>query len=93
MKQLVLTEEQKELLERMELLFKEAKEKNISFVYGIDDGSLTAFNSTNVPDFYAGRDKEDDSDEEIDFDLCYIVENASIDYADFAMQSYYLKFE
>ncbi len=93
MKQLVLTEEQHELLGRMERIFKEAKEKDISFVYDISDGSLTAFNSANVSDFYAGRDKEDYEDEEIDFDSCSIIESASIDYTDYARQTYYLKFD
>lgn len=95
MKQLVLTEVQHELLGRMERLFKEAKEKDISFVYDISDGSLTAFNSANVSDFYAGREgsKEDYDDEEIDFDSCSIIENASIDYVDYAIQNCYLKFK
>ena len=95
MKQLVLTEEQHELLGRMERLFKEANEKDISFVYDISDGSLTAFNSANVSDFYAGREgsKEDYDDEEIDFDSCSIIENASVDYVDYARQNYYLKFK
>ena len=93
MKQLVLTEEQHELLGRMERIFKEAKEKDISFMYDINDGSLTAFNSANVCDFYAGRNKEDDDDKEIDFDSCSIIENASIDYVDYARQNYYLKFK
>jgi hypothetical protein len=93
MKQLVLTEEQHELLGKMERIFEEAKEKGISFMYDINDGSLTAFNSSNVCDFYAGRNKEDDDDEEIDFDSCSIIENASIDYVDYARQEYYLKFE
>ena len=95
MKQLTLTEGQHELLGRMERLFKEAKEKDISFVYDISDGSLTAFNSANVSDFYAGREgrKEDEDDEEINFDLCCHVDNASIDYVDYARQNYYLKFK
>ena len=95
MKQLVLTEEQHELLGRMERFFWEAREKDISFVYDISDGTLSAFNSANVADFYAGREgsKEDEDDEEIDFDSCSIIENASIDYVDYAIQNYYLKFK
>jgi len=103
MKQLVLTEEQHELLGRMERIFKEAKEKDISFVYDISGESLTAFNSANVSDFYAGREgsfyagrkgsKEDYDDEEIDFDSCSIIENASVGYVDYARQNYYLKFK
>lgn len=95
MKQLPLTEEQQALLTKMNDLFNEAKEKDLSFVYDISDGSLTAFNSANVSDFYAGRDgsKEDYDDEEIDFDSCSIIENASIDYVDYAIQSYYFKFK
>lgn len=95
MKQLPLTEEQQALLTKMNDLFNEAKEKDLSFVYDISDGSLTAFNSANVPDFYAGREgcKEDEDDEEINFDLCCHVDNASIDYVDYAIQGYYLKFK
>ena len=95
MKQLVLTEEQNELLERMDALFKEANGKDISFLYDISDGSLTAFNSANVSDFYAGDEgcKEDYDDEEIDFDSCFIIEHASVDYVDYARKNYYLKFE
>lgn len=95
MKQLQLTERQQNLLAQMNDLFNEAKEKDLSFVYDISDGSLTAFNSANVSDFYAGREgsKEDYDDEEIDFDSCSIIENASIDYVDFAIQSYYLKYK
>lgn len=95
MKQFVLTEEQHELLGRMERFFWEAREKDISFVYDISERTLSAFNSANVSDFYAGRDdsKEDDGDEEIDFDSCSIIENARIDYVDFARQGYYLKFK
>lgn len=95
MKQLVLTEEQQALLTKMNDLFNEAKEKDLSFVYDISDGSLTAFNSANVPDFYAGREgcKEDEDDEEMDFDKCFFLDKASIDYVDYAIQSYYLKFK
>lgn len=95
MKQLNLTEEQIELLTKMDALFKEANGKDISFLYDISDGSLTAFNSANVSDFYAGHEcsKEDYDDEEIDFDSCSIIENASVDYVDYARQNYYLKFK
>jgi len=95
MKQLPLTERQQKLLEQMNDLFKKAHEEDLDFIYDISDGSLTAFNSANVPDFYAGREgcKEDEDDEEIDFDSCYFIDNAIIDYVDYARQSYYLKFK
>lgn len=95
MKQLPLTEKQQNLLAQMNDLFKKAHEEDLGFIYDISDGSLTAFNSANVPDFYAGREghKEDEDDEEIDFDSCSIIENASIDYVDYARQNYYLKFK
>lgn len=93
MRQRVFTEEQHELLGRLEQIFKEAKEKDISFVYDIGDGSLTAFNSQNIPDYYAGKRKEDDTDEKIDWETSSIIENASIDYFDGYLQDYYLKFE
>lgn len=93
MKQLALTKEQHELFTKMNDLFNEAREKDLSFVYDVSDGSLMAFNSANAPDFYSGRYKEDESDEEIDFDKTLFLDNASIDYVDYGIQSYYLKFE
>lgn len=95
MKQIPLTERQQALLAQMNDLFKKAHEEDIDFIYDISDGSLTAFNSANASDFYAGRyfRKEDEDDEEINFDLCYQIDNASIDYVDYARQNYYLKFK
>ena len=95
MKQLPLTERQQNLLAQMNDLFKKAHEEDLGFIYDISDGSLTAFNSANVSDFYAGGEnrKEDEDDEEILFDICYHVDNASIDYVDYARQNYYLKFK
>lgn len=95
MKQLPLTERQQYLLAQINELFRKAHEEDIDFIYDISDGSLTAFNSANVSDFYAGVEacKEDEDDEEILFDLCYHVGNASIDYVNYAEQSYYLKFK
>lgn len=95
MKQRILTERQRNLLTQINELFKKAHEEDLGFIYDISDGSLTAFNSANVSDFYTGREgrKEDKDDEEINFDLCYQVDNASVDYVDYARQNYYLKFK
>lgn len=95
MKQLTLTKKQQNLLAQMNDMFKKAHEEDIDFIYDIDDESLTAFNSANVSDFYVGREgcKEEEDDEEINFDICYHVDNASIGCVDYERQKYYLKFK
>lgn len=90
MKQKPLTEEQKELLKRLEATLKECEEKNIAFVFDREDCSVTAYNSDGIVCTYAGRDKEDKSDEFLDWDNCSIV--MSIDYFDSYNQCYLLKF-
>lgn len=93
MRQLPLTEEQYALLGDLERLFRKCKENDISFVYDVTDGSLSAFNAANVSECYSGTEKEDDTDDKIDWDSSSIVEEASIDYFVSAYQDYYLKFE
>lgn len=94
MKQLNFTDEQRELLKKMDALFQEARDKDISFLYDISDGSLTAFNSANVLDSYAScYVKESEADEEIDFEKCHVIYGGSSDYCDYSRQNYYLRYE
>lgn len=93
MRQLLLTDEQHALLGDLERIFRKCKESDISFVYDVADGSLTAFNTANVSECYSGTEKEDDTDDKIDWDSSSIVEEATIDYFVSAYQDYYLKFE
>ena len=92
MKQKPLTEEQKELLKRLEATLKECDEKNIAFVFDREDCSLTAYNSTGVECTYAGRSYEDNErDEYMNWENGEILE-MSIDYFDSFDQYFILKF-
>ena len=93
MKQKVLTEEQHEVLGRLEAVLKEAKENHIGFVFDEDDCSLTAFNAENVNIAYCGRYRESENDERIDWDSSSIVENFNADYFNSGYDSYYLNFD
>ena len=90
MKQKQLTDEQRDVLKRLEVIFKEAEEKKIGFVYDREDGSLSAYNNNGIVCTYAGRNKEEESDEYLDWDNCSIV--TYIDYFDSLDQCYLLKF-
>ena len=92
MKQKPLTDEQKELLKRLEATLKECDEKNIAFVFDREDSSLTAYNSTGVECTYAGRAPEDyERDEKMDWTKSSIVE-IGIDYFDSFDQDFILTF-
>lgn len=92
MKQKPLTDEQKELLKRLEATLKECEEKNIAFVFDREDCSVTAYNSDGVECTYAGRVPEDyERDEKMDWTKSDIVE-ICIDYFDSFDQDFILKF-
>lgn len=74
MKQKELTFEQKEVLEKLDAILKEAKSRNIGFVFDEEDGSMTAYNAENVSFTYSGGKKEEDEDELMNWDLCEIVD-------------------
>lgn len=93
MKQKPLSDKQREVLERLEAVLKEAEDADLKFVYNQNDGSVTAFNGEDVCECYTGRDPEDD-DEEVDWDAAkFVGEHHWMDYFDSSMQYYYLKME
>ena len=92
MKQKDLTKEQYEVFEKMNELFKEARAKGVGFIFDNDDCTLSLYNAENIEDSYAGREKEDDADELMNWDVVYVIDDR-MDYFDSGMQSYYLHFK
>jgi hypothetical protein len=93
MKQKPLNEKQREVLERLTAVLKEAEDANVKFVYDLNDGSVTAFNGEGVAECYAGREPEDDDEEVCWDDAEFVAEHYWMDYFDSSMQYYYLKME
>ena len=92
MKQKELTEGQKFCLEMLNAALKVCKQSGIGFVYDTNDCSVSAFNAENLADLYGGRDREDEADALMDWDLVEAV-STEMDFFDSGMQNYYLKFK
>lgn len=93
MKQKPLTDEQKELLKRLEATIKECEEKNIAFVYDRDDESVTAYNSDGVESTYSGCRLEDyNRDEKMDWNKGKFIIDLNMDYFDSFEGYFILKF-
>lgn len=91
MKQKALTTEQIEVLKKLSGVISEARNNGIEFVYDTSDGSISAFNCSNVNCIYSGRNPESHTDEEMNWDLCEPLD--IFDYCDMARQNLYLNFE
>lgn len=77
MRQKELTKEQKELCEKLNELFSEAREKGIDFVFDYSDGTVTAFNSEGVENCSI-RGYESEIEEPIDWEKCYVIDSGTM---------------
>ena len=94
-KQLPLTDEQRDVLKRLEAIFKVAEERHIGFVFDYSDNSLSAYNNENIDCCYNETSihrKEDESDRLMDWSNVEEV-NATIDCFISDTQYYFIKFK
>lgn len=74
MKQKVLTEKQKEILQRLELVINEAIENNIGFIFDDEDCSVTAYNAENITSTdYVENCEDCENFAEIDWFKCHVM--------------------
>jgi hypothetical protein len=92
MKQLALTEAQHSVIAKLNSVLKEANDLNIGLVLDEADRTLTAFNSENVAEGYTGTCPEEGG-EEMNWDVCEVLNDSNIDYFNSHYNNYHLNFK